>query len=185
MTPFFHALVGGALGAGVYEVSGSWEAGVATFSAGLLPDADHLLDLYNWCVRRRTHRLFYLFHGWEYLGLSLLITVLPSGPALLVGVTMGYASHIVGDYLANHRVAFFYSLVYRAWHGFHRRQTLPSHLNTRLEGPYALIVVRDRPLSKAVVLRWLLTRCLQFHRKARPQKRSKIKAPRHKEIIIG
>jgi hypothetical protein len=79
LTPVFHALVAGALGAGVYQVSGCWEAGAATFVAGVIPDADHLLDLYNWSVRRQTHRLFYLLHGWEYLALSLLATVLHGG----------------------------------------------------------------------------------------------------------
>ena len=164
MIPTYHLLVSGTLAVGVYQASGSWESGVATVAAGVLPDADHLLDYYNWLVRRRTNHMFYLFHGWEYIGLFLVAAALLSWPAIVIGVTLGYASHVVGDYLTHHRRAASYSLFYRARHGFRSRSILPDHLYDRFEANSRLIRGYDGSASMVWVLRTLLLRCLPLPR---------------------
>ena len=164
MIPTYHLLVSGTLGVWVYQASGSWESGVATVAAGVLPDADHILDHYNWFVRWRPGHMFYLLHGWEYIGLFLVVAALLSWPALVIGVTLGYASHVVGDYLAHHRHASWYSLLYRARHGFRSRSILPEHLYARFEANIRLIREYDGSASMVRLLRRLLLRCLPLPR---------------------
>ena len=164
MIPTYHLLVAGTLGIGVYQASGSWESGVATVAAGVLPDADHLLDYYNWLVRRQPHHMFYLFHGWEYLGLFLVVAALLSWPALVMGITLGYASHILGDYLTHQRHAASYSLLYRARHGFRSRSFLPEDLYARFEANNGLIRGYHGSASMVWVLRSVLLRCLPLPR---------------------
>ncbi len=173
MIPTYHLLVAGTLGIGVYQASGSWEAGVATVAAGVLPDADHLLDYYNWLVRRRLHHMFYLFHGWEYLGLFLVVAALLSWPGLVIGVTLGYASHVVGDYLTHHRNAASYSLLYRARHGFCSRSILSEYLYARFEANIRLMIEHDGSSSMVGVLRRLPLRCLPLPRGMRRDNRDR------------
>ena len=132
MRPQSHGLLAGALGAGVYGMTGSWQCGVATVVLGVAPDVDHLLDWYNWFVRRRTHRVFYLLHAWEYLGLSLVVAALTSWAPLVMCAALGYASHIVSDYLVHDRNAASYFLMYRAWHGFRRNKIPPWDRHPKL-----------------------------------------------------
>jgi len=115
-------VVAGGLGIVVYSATGSWQGGLAAVAAGVLPDFDHLLDYFNRYVRRRICHIYYLLHGWEYLVILGLTMALWSRHPIIVGVTFGYASHIVGDYLVNRRNPLFYFLFYRARHRFLRRR---------------------------------------------------------------
>ena len=162
MSPTLHALVAGSLGIGVYKTTGSWEGGMATLAAGVLPDVDHLLDYFNWFVRRDTRRLFYLLHGWEYLGLFLLIAAVLSWPWVVAGIILGYATHIVGDFLTNHRLASFYLLTYRAQRGFRRREIVPTHLHSRFDAQINQMMGHDSLATLFRVTRSLVVRCLSL-----------------------
>ena len=106
----------------MYSATGSWQGGLAAVAAGVLPDLDHLLDYFNWYVRRRIYHIYYLLHGWEYLVILAFTAALLSWHPIILGVTVGYASHIVGDYLVNRRDPLFYFLFHRARNRFLRRR---------------------------------------------------------------
>lgn len=93
--------------------------------------SDHLLDYNNWFVRRRVHRLFYLLHGCEYLALRLLSAAALFPPLPLIGITVGYASHMVGDYLVNARNWVAYSVVHWVGNEFRVRDIPPGHVHSR------------------------------------------------------
>ena len=160
MAPPMHLLVASALGMGVYAATGSAVAGAATVVSGVLPDADHLLDYYNWFVRGRVRRLFYLLHGWEYLAAFLVLAAALGWPPVLVGITVGYASHIVGDYLVNARGILVYSLAYRVGHRFRMQSLQHNHGNepdTVAQEGYGQVTMTD-------VLRWAVRRSLRVRR---------------------
>lgn len=168
MAPVFHLVLAGAIGVGVYGVSGSWQSGVATVASGVLPDLDHLLDYYNWFVRRRVHRLFYLFHGWEYLVLCLSAAALMSWHPVMIGVSLGYASHILGDYLVNYRNPAIYSITYRAMRRFLRWKIRRCHICNQYHSSLASPIQGVASASMIEVLRWLVPRSLGFPHKPGP-----------------
>ncbi|MFQ6027449.1 MAG: hypothetical protein ACE5Q6_08160 [Dehalococcoidia bacterium] len=165
MTPSGHLLAGGAIGAVVYGTTGSWPGALAALAAGVLPDLDHALDYYNWLFRHRLHRVFYLFHGWEHLGLLVLASALLGWTPVMLGLTLGYASHVAGDYLVSHRHVLWYSILFRAKRRFHRgdlrrtrRKFPPAHRHNVMPPP-------DQRISIGELLRWLLLRSFPLLRK--------------------
>jgi len=156
MSPAGHLLVAGTIGAAMYGTTGSWPGAVAALAAGVLPDVDHTLDYYNWLIRRRTHRVFYLFHGWEYLGLLVLAAALLDWNPLVLGLALGYASHAVGDYLVSDRHLLWYSLLFRAGRGFRRDNLQPKRRRFPPSGPGQPVVPPPQAWPKREILRWLL-----------------------------
>ena len=118
MKPAGHVAISTAIGAGVAGATGEPLAVATAIAAGVFIDADHSLDYYHWFVRRKTDRVFFLLHGWEYLGLLLVAGYVSAWNPLVLGALGGYASHLVADQIANHAYAFTYFLTYRARHGF-------------------------------------------------------------------
>ena len=168
MTPSGHLLLGGAIGAAVYGTTGSWPGALAALAAGVLPDLDHTLDYYNWLVRHRPHRIFYLFHSWEYLGILVLALVLLAGNPVVLGITLGYASHVASDYLVSRRHVLWYSLIFRAKRGF-RRGDLQRKRRGFLPGPsdqpHSVAPLPDTRIPKMELFLWLLFRSFPLLRK--------------------
>ena len=125
MKPAGHIAISSAIGVAVAASTGSPWALATTIGAGALVDADHTLDFYNWFVRGRTGRVFYLLHGWEYLALLTLATAFLGWSPLMMGALLGYLSHLVADQVANHAYRFTYSILYRAVNGFNIRRVSP------------------------------------------------------------
>ncbi len=157
MAPAFHLVFAGGLGVVVYSATGSWQGGFAAVAAGVLPDLDHLLDYFNWYVRRRDYHIYYLLHGWEYLVILAFTAALWSRNPIILGLTVGYASHIVGDYLVNRRNPLFYFLFHRARHRFLRRRLTHCPRCHQYHEDRAFDQ-QGGPASLFEVFLWLLTR---------------------------
>ena len=162
MDPKTHLAVSAALGAAVVLGTGSWAGGIAAVAAGTLPDADHLVDFFNWHIRQRTHQVIYALHSWELLGLSLAATGWLSWSPLWMGITLGYGSHMVGDYLANGKLLRFYFVIYRARHRFCRSRILPAEVNRVFEDRYGLTPQQSQARSLSAALQRLLPRLIPF-----------------------
>ncbi len=167
MAPAFHLVVAGGLGVVVYSATGSWQGGFAAVAAGVLPDLDHLLDYFNWYVRRRNYHIYYLLHGWEYLVILAFTAALWSRNPIILGLTVGYASHIVGDYLVNRRNPLFYFLFHRARHRFLRRRLTNCPL-CHLYHHDRVLVHPGGSASLVRVFLWLLARCVGFSHEKNP-----------------
>lgn len=105
---------------------------LAALVAGVLLDADHLVDYaVTGRGRRRTH-YFAPLHGWEY-PLTLALIALkgqasnvngPPGDATSAGLALGWALHIIIDVLSNRpRHPGVYLVLYRLAYAFRREAT--------------------------------------------------------------
>ena len=63
MGPVGHTVISTVVGASVWGVTGSPLAGVVAAGVGVLVDVDHLVDLYQSLIRRKTHLVIVPFHG--------------------------------------------------------------------------------------------------------------------------
>lgn len=148
-----HAAASGAVGLGVWAATGDAAAVPAALAAGVLPDLDHLLDYYNWYIRRDHRRLFLLLHGWEYLVAGIAVYVAYLSEPWLLAALLGYATQIGGDQLFNHQRPFTYSLAARAALRFDRRRCSWSHPARAYEAAVGAL-----PFGRAAARRWFQSR---------------------------
>ena len=115
-----HTIVSAAIGTGVWIATGKPLAVPAATAAGVLIDSDHLLDYFQWYVRKNTRRAVVLFHAWEYAAAALMAAAVWYHP-LLLAAALGYLGHVVGDHVANERAhPLAYSIIYRVRWRFDR-----------------------------------------------------------------
>ncbi len=118
MRPIHHAVLSAAVGGVAWGVTGEpWAVPVAV-GAGVLIDADHLVDqVWLFYMHRRPEAILAL-HGWEWLAALGIVSAALSFPWWMVAATLGYGSHILSDQMFNgvHRLA--YSMIYRVRHRF-------------------------------------------------------------------
>ena len=109
------------VGAGVWATTGSPLALPAAAAAGVLPDADHLLDYYNWFVRKDERRLLLVLHAWELVVIALALSLTVWRHPVFLAGAIGYFGHVAGDQLANRPTQpMIYFMLYRAYVGFDR-----------------------------------------------------------------
>ena len=125
MRPLGHLAVSAGTGAVLWALTDEPWAFVSTVTAGVLVDADHVVDYANWALRQHPERVLYVFHGWEYLAPGVALGALLSWPPALVGALLGYALHLIGDQFANRAYPLSYSIVYRARHHFRMLEVSP------------------------------------------------------------
>lgn len=118
----------------------------AAFLGGVMIDLDHLIDYFIAFGPRfqlnsflkghqfiKNDKIYVLFHGWEYVILSIITIVILGGStkinAIVWGLTLGSFFHLVTDRYVNHGMTLRgYSLFYRAWHGFKMKDIVtPEH----------------------------------------------------------
>jgi hypothetical protein len=133
------------IGASVWAATGSAPAIPAAVAAGVLVDADHVLDFYYLYVKKDRRRIFVVLHGWEYSVVSLaLVLGVWYHPALLAGV-LGHLGHLVADHVRNnpaHPLA--YSIAYRANSRFRYARLFPEPPATLSEALHHSIPLWDR-----------------------------------------
>ncbi len=127
-----HLAVSSVVGGGLAALEGDPALLGVTVAAGVLPDLDHLIDYWNWYVRRSPDRLLLLLHGWEYLAAAAVIYGFIVTEPWMLAIVLGYATQIAGDQLFNRPKWFTYFLLARAINGF------------RWEG-----IVENRPADRA------------------------------------
>lgn len=113
-----HTIVSGAVGAGLWASTGQPETLPIAVAAGVLPDADHLVDFYNWYVRGSRDRLILFLHGWEYAIGALLVYLFAFPEPWMLAVLIGYTTQIGGDQLFNGVRPYTYLLTVRLWRRF-------------------------------------------------------------------
>ncbi|MQF69482.1 hypothetical protein FIM12_04020 [SAR202 cluster bacterium AD-804-J14_MRT_500m] len=114
-----HALVGAVGGIVVGAATNSPVAGVATLLTGIFVDLDHIVEIWLWIVRKtKPTRLFVFFHAWEGLLGLLIIMVFVGNSPLLIGLTVGYGLHVMGDNIFNRARTLAYFFTWRLCHGF-------------------------------------------------------------------
>ena len=73
MGPVGHSAISTVIGASVWGVTGSPLAGAVAAGVGVLVDADHLVDLYQSCIRLKPNLVVVPLHGWEYSVAGILV----------------------------------------------------------------------------------------------------------------
>ena len=114
MKPHSHVVVSAVAGAILWAATDEPVTLGVTVAAGVLPDSDHVLDYYNWYVRRRTERMILLFHGWEYLAVAIIFYALIFREPWMLGIAVGYGTQIAGDQISHRASPGTYFLLYRA-----------------------------------------------------------------------
>ncbi|MEX0763276.1 MAG: hypothetical protein WD208_09170 [Dehalococcoidia bacterium] len=145
-----HLAVSTVIGAGVWAATGEVNALPAAVAAGVLPDADHLLEYYLKYVRRERRFLFLMFHGWEFLaaGVAIYLFVIPE-PWMLAAV-LGYASQVGSDQVFNRVRWHTYFFTARAILGFRSEKVLG-----RDDSESYMALVNSVPFGRARLRRWL------------------------------
>jgi hypothetical protein len=184
MKPAGHIALSTAIGATVSVATGNPWALATTIGAGVLIDIDHTLDYYNWFIRGRTKRVFYLLHGWEYLVPLLLVTLASAWNALVLGALLGLLSHLIADQVANKAYPLTYFVSYRLRHGFLISRVSPW----TVEGSRADLVSALRVIPFGKYLAPLLVRRLEsilFKRQAVRRDRGATHAENPKSTAPG
>ena len=127
MGPVGHATVSTIVGSGVWAGTGSLEAGALTLGVGVLMDADHLFDYYQWYVKRRQDKFYVLLHAWEYslVGLALLVSLFYH--PLFLATVAAHLSHMATDQLHNRVAPWGYFITYRIIKRFDAATLAPNH----------------------------------------------------------
>lgn len=121
--PLGHTIASIGIGAGVWGATGTPLAVPAAAATGVLIDADHVLDYFNYFARNDRRHVYLLFHGWEFSLVALAAVIGIWYHPVLLAAVLGHLGHLVGDQLHNkpiHPMA--YSFIYRASVGFSRER---------------------------------------------------------------
>ncbi len=134
-----HIVVSGVLSLLVGFLTKSIWGGVVTFLAGVLLDLDHLLELYLWYVKGNKKRKFVFLHAWEILVILFLVFLILYGlnfsnilfatdKAVLLGIMIGYGSHILLDSIFNKVHPLGYFIIFRVINRFDSKIMNPSDI---------------------------------------------------------
>ena len=126
MKPAAHLALSTAIGGGVWAATGEINAFPSAVAAGFLCDVDHLLDYYNWYVRRDRRRMIVFLHAWELVAAGGLVYAFAVREAWMLAVVLGYAAHVVTDQIFNDGYLHAYSIVARAVVGFRVKRIHPG-----------------------------------------------------------
>lgn len=136
--PIEHALITSGLGVVFWLRTRKPKAAAAFIAAGVLLDADHLLDhALGKATRRRGWYTLFL-HSWELLAALGVGSMLPGKRATVASIGLGILSHMVIDQLANYMPGrWFYSVAFRARRGFRgERLGLARKDQVWMDGPW-------------------------------------------------
>lgn len=123
MRPIHHAILSSVIAGGSYAATSSLPIAAATFVAGTLIDADHLVDSrgklqLSPSFYEKQDKLFVLLHSYELLvPLWILASVFGFIP-LALWLTVAFVVHLLTDQIAYRPHLLFYFLTFRAMRGF-------------------------------------------------------------------
>ena len=113
MGPVGHTVISSVVGVGVGAATGSPEAGALALGVGVLMDADHLFDFYQWYIRGRPNRLYIFLHGWEYSAAGIIALAAVFFHPLFLAAVLGHLVHVATDGLHNRLSPYAYFVTYR------------------------------------------------------------------------
>lgn len=145
-----HVAMSAAVGVGTWAATGQEAAVPVAMAAGVLPDADHLLDYYLWWVKRERRYLILFLHGWEYLllGVGLYLFVLRE-PWFLAAI-LGYTTQVGADQLFNGVRWHTYLITVRAARGFRAITSISDESISRSDNA----LIASLPFGRDRVRRW-------------------------------
>ena len=115
MSPVKHTAIALGVGTAVWAASGEPLAVPTAIAAGVLIDADHLIDFYLWFKKRDARRLYLILHTWELSAVGGLVWLAFWSHPLLLAAILAHVGHLVGDFVANRPKSILtYSLLFRA-----------------------------------------------------------------------
>ena len=140
MKPGHHAAVSIVISGILYSIFKSWGLAVASLISGILVDFDHIIDywieyglrldfkqFFNYFDEKNfgnRKKLFFVFHGWEWLIVMLAAAWLTGWNLWVTGLLIGFGQHMALDELynsSNYRIRPYvrgYSLLWRWKNGF-------------------------------------------------------------------
>lgn len=143
-----HALASTIISGILYAIFKSWGLAVASFISGIFVDLDHIVDywiehglrldlkqFFNYFDEKNfknRKKLFFIFHGWEWLIALLMIAMLTDWDLRVTGLLAGYGQHIILDEIYNssqYRLRPYvlgYSLLWRWKNGFEFKTPCPK-----------------------------------------------------------
>jgi len=92
----------------------------------VLTDVDHLFDFYLWYIRRKSNRIYLLFHAWEYSIIGLLIVGIFFYHPIFLAAAVAHLGHIATDHVHNGIAPWGYSITYRALAKFETQRVVPG-----------------------------------------------------------
>ena len=140
MGPISHAALAGGIGSLVWAGTGESAAVPIAVAAGVLVDSDHAP---NFILPKKTleriHTIGFL-HAWEYFAVILVVLPLFEYHPLILGALLGYLSHLVLDQISHRHGPFYYSILYRLYHGNDtdsgkERETRRPHVEPQFRPP--------------------------------------------------
>ena len=148
-----HLAISTAVGGAVWAVTGEPLAVPAAIAAGVLPDADHVLDFYIKYVRRDRRFLFLLFHGWEFLAAGIVLHLTLFSQPWALAAVLGYAGQLIADQAANRVKWHTYFITARAALGFRSVRVLG-----RDDSRSYLALVESLPFGRSWLRSWFQAR---------------------------
>ena len=127
MGPVGHTLVSSAVGVGVGAFTKSPEAGGIALGVGVLMDADHLFDFYQWYIRGKSNRIFVLLHAWEYSAIGVVMLAAVFFHPFLLAVVLAHMLHVASDQIHNRVAPFSYFIIYRVAKRFDSAYIAPGY----------------------------------------------------------
>ena len=126
MGPIGHSAISTVVGASVWGITESALAGGVAAVVGVLVDTDHLVDLYQSCIRLKPDLVVVPLHGWEYSIAGILVLCFAFYHPVLLAVTIGHLSHVATDHFHNRLTPLGYFVLYRAYVRFDARKIAPG-----------------------------------------------------------
>ena len=127
MGPIGHSAISTGIGVGIWGITGSPAAGGAALGVGVLTDLDHLIDYYQWYIRRKKNRIFLFFHAWEYGMIGLMVLSIFYYHPIFLAAVLAHLGHVATDHFHNRMAPWGYSITYRAFVQFDRTRITPHH----------------------------------------------------------
>ena len=126
MGPLGHTAISTVIGASVWAGTGSPLAGAVAVGMGVAVDIDHLVDYYQWWIRRKPNQILVLFHGWEYSIIGLLLLVFSYYHPIFLAAVAAHLGHVATDHFHNRLSPLGYFITYRAWVRFDAKKIAPG-----------------------------------------------------------
>ena len=146
MRPSFHGIISFSLGALLWYFTKSVYAGLLCFLFGYLIDFDHVIEyalqygfknfksktIYQTCKLVLFDRLYLVFHAYEIMIILWVATVVTKNIYLL-GISIGYSSHLIMDVITNPVLPFSYFMTRRFLKQFKIHELMKESFNLRVK----------------------------------------------------
>ena len=125
----------------LYTIFKSWGLSIASFVTGIFIDLDHFIDyfivhhgihfnikdFYHFFYKEKHKKITLLLHGWEFISILFVITVITDFNPWISGALIGYTHHMISDYFYSKTSIWTYSLAWRWKNKFDSKLLFPRN----------------------------------------------------------